>query len=118
MSIESTGAKKRVPPGQKLTDGFPVLHYGEVPYYRDMSKWDFRIIGLVEEEITITYKDFMKLPRQEFNNDIHCVTTWSKLDNVWEGVAVSTVMEKVKLLPEAKVVMLHAEEGWSTNLPL
>jgi DMSO/TMAO reductase YedYZ molybdopterin-dependent catalytic subunit len=118
MSIESTGTKKRVPPGQKLTDGFPVLHHGEVPYYRDMSKWDFKIIGLVEEEITISYKDFMKLPRQEFTNDIHCVTTWSKLDNVWEGVAVSTVMEKVKLLPEAKFVMLHAEEGWSTNLPL
>jgi DMSO/TMAO reductase YedYZ molybdopterin-dependent catalytic subunit len=118
MSIESTGTKKRVPPGQKLTDGFPVLHHGEVPYYRDMSKWDFKIFGLVEEEITISYKDFMKLPRQEFNNDIHCVTTWSKLDNVWEGVAVATVMEKVKLLPDVKFVHLHAEEGWSTNLPL
>jgi DMSO/TMAO reductase YedYZ molybdopterin-dependent catalytic subunit len=118
MTNESLETKKRVPPGQKLTEGFPVLHYGEVPYYRDMSKWDFSIFGLVEQELTISYKDFMKLPRQQFNNDIHCVTTWSKLDNVWEGVAVSTIMEKVKLLPEAKYVLLHAEEGWSTNLPL
>jgi DMSO/TMAO reductase YedYZ molybdopterin-dependent catalytic subunit len=108
----------RVPPGQRLTTGFPVLHHGSVPYYRDMSKWDLRLFGLVEEEVTISYSEFMKLPMQEFNNDIHCVTTWSKLDNVWEGVAVATIMEKVRLKPEAKFVMLHAEHGWTTNLPL
>ncbi|NOU96325.1 molybdopterin-dependent oxidoreductase [Paenibacillus sp. LMG 31456] len=108
----------RVPPGQTLTEGFPVLHYGSVPYYNDMSKWDFKLFGLVEEEATISHKDFMALPRQEFNNDIHCVTTWSKLDNVWEGIAVSEVMKRIKLKPEAKYVMLHAEHGWSTNLPL
>lgn len=117
---ESTGSdiRSRVPPGQTVTTGFPVLHYGSVPYYRDMSKWDFRIFGLVEEEVTLTYQEFMSLPRREFRNDIHCVTTWSKLDNVWEGVAVSTVMERVKLKPEAKYVMLHAEHGFTTNLPL
>jgi DMSO/TMAO reductase YedYZ molybdopterin-dependent catalytic subunit len=108
----------RVPPGQTVTEGFPVLHYGEVPYYNDLSKWDLRIFGLVEEEYTFSYKEFMELPRAEFKNDIHCVTTWSKLDNVWEGVAVSTIMERVKLKPEAKYVMLHAEFGWTTNLPL
>src|SRR6478752_3938299 len=90
----------RVPPGQTLTQGFPVLHYGSVPYYNDMSKWDLKIFGLVEEEVSISYKDFMKLPRKEFNNDIHCVTTWSKLDNVWEGIAVSEIMKLVKVKPD------------------
>lgn len=108
----------RVPPGQTLTTGFPVLHYGDVPYYRDMSKWDLRVFGLVEEDIAISYNEFMALPREEFQNDIHCVTTWSKLDNVWEGVAVSTIMERVKLKPDAHYVMLHAEQGWTTNLPI
>lgn len=110
--------KDRIPPGQKQTESFPVLHYGDVPYYRDMSKWDLRIFGLVEEEAAISYKTFMALPRMQFHNDIHCVTTWSKLDNVWEGVAVATIMDKIKLKPDAKFVMLHAEGGWSTNLPL
>ncbi|EXX87755.1 oxidoreductase [Paenibacillus darwinianus] len=108
----------RVPPGQRVTDGFPVLHYGDVVYYRDMSKWDLRIFGLVEEEARISYSEFMELPVQAFANDIHCVTTWSKLDNVWEGVPVSAIMDKVKLKSEAKYVMLHAEQGWTTNLPL
>ncbi|WP_284644007.1 sulfite oxidase-like oxidoreductase [Paenibacillus silviterrae] len=108
----------RVPPGQTLTEGFPVLHYGSVPYYHDISKWDLKIFGLVEEELTFTFDEFMALPRREFKNDIHCVTTWSKLDNVWEGVSVSTLMEKVKLKPEAKYVMFHAEHGWTTNLPI
>jgi DMSO/TMAO reductase YedYZ molybdopterin-dependent catalytic subunit len=108
----------RVPPGQRLTEGFPVLHHGEVPYYRDISKWDLKIFGLVEQELIISYDEFMKLPRREFSNDIHCVTTWSKLDNVWEGIAVSTIIEQVKLKSEAKYVMLHAEHGWTTNLPL
>ncbi len=72
----------------------------------------------MQEDISISYKTFMQLPRAEFGNDIHCVTTWSKLDNVWEGVAVSTVMKKVQLKSEAKYVMLHAEHGWSTNLPM
>lgn len=108
----------RVPPGQTVTDGFPVLHYGSVPYYNDMSKWDLRIFGLVEEEVTLSYKEFMALPRQEFKNDIHCVTTWSKLDNTWEGVAVGEIMSRVKLKSTARYVMLHAEHGWTTNLPL
>jgi DMSO/TMAO reductase YedYZ molybdopterin-dependent catalytic subunit len=110
--------EERVPPGQRLTEGFPVLHHGEVPYYRDINKWDLQIFGLVDQEAIISHDEFMKLPRREFANDIHCVTTWSKLDNVWEGVAVSTIMERVKLKSEAKYVMLHAEHGWTTNLPL
>ncbi|MBB6633659.1 sulfite oxidase-like oxidoreductase [Cohnella thailandensis] len=116
--MSRTDTESRVPPGQRLTTGFPVLHHGEVPYYRDMRLWDLKLLGLVEENVTISYAEFMKLPRRTFVNDIHCVTTWSKLDNEWEGVAVATIMEKVKLKPEAKYVMLHAERGWTTNLPL
>jgi DMSO/TMAO reductase YedYZ molybdopterin-dependent catalytic subunit len=115
---QATERQDRVPPGQRVTEGFPVLHHGEVPYYRDMSKWNLRLFGLVEEEAELSYSEFMKLPMQTFRNDIHCVTTWSKLDNTWEGVAVSTIMERVKLKPEARYVMLHAEHGWTTNLPL
>jgi DMSO/TMAO reductase YedYZ molybdopterin-dependent catalytic subunit len=111
-------AANRVPPGQTLTQGFPVLHYGAVPYYNDMSKWDIRVFGLVEGEKQISYKEFMALPRTEYKNDIHCVTTWSKLDNVWEGVPVAEVLKGVVIKPEAKYVMLHAEHGWTTNLPM
>jgi len=109
----------RIPPGQTLTTGFPVLHYGDVVRYKDVSKeWNLRVFGLVEEELQLSYDEFMALPRHEFANDIHCVTTWSKLDNVWEGVPVAEVMNRVKLKPEAKFVMLHADRGWTTNLPL
>lgn len=117
-SSASGNTNDRVPPGQTLTEGFPVLHYGSVPYYKDMSKWDLKITGLVEEEQQFSFDEFMQLPRQEFKNDIHCVTTWSKLDNVWEGVSVATLLEKVKVKPEAKYVMFHAEHGWTTNLPI
>ncbi|RTE06831.1 sulfite oxidase-like oxidoreductase [Paenibacillus whitsoniae] len=114
----SQARRDRVPPGQTLTQNWPVLHYGSVPYYNDMSKWDLKVFGLVEEPYTFTYKEFISLPRRQFTNDIHCVTTWSKLDNEWEGVAVSEIMSRVKLKPEATHVMLHAEHGWTTNLPL
>ncbi|MCZ8523815.1 MULTISPECIES: sulfite oxidase-like oxidoreductase [Paenibacillus] len=115
---KESGAPDRVPPGQTVTEGFPVLHYGSVPYYNDMGKWDLRIFGLVEEEVKFGYQEFLALPQREFRNDIHCVTTWSKLDNVWEGVPVTALVDRIRLKPEARYVMLHAEEGWTTNLPL
>jgi DMSO/TMAO reductase YedYZ molybdopterin-dependent catalytic subunit len=118
MTKENHAVQDRVPPGQTLTTSFPVLHHGEVPHYRDMNQWNFRIFGLVEQEVKLSYAEFMALPRREFRNDIHCVTTWSRLDNVWEGVAVSTLLERVKIKPEAKYVMLHAEHGFTANLPL
>jgi len=113
------GASERVPPGQTVTTGFPVLHHGDVIYYKDVrTEWNLRVFGLVEEEVVFSFDEFMALPRREYVNDIHCVTTWSRLDNVWEGIPVSAVMERVKVKPEAKYVMLHAEQGWTTNLPL
>lgn len=112
-------ANDRVPPGQTVTDGFPVLHYGHVARYNDVrTEWGLRVFGLVEEELRWTFDEFMALPTRQFGNDIHCVTTWSKLDNVWEGIPVSAIMDQVRLKPEVRYVMLHAEHGWTTNLPL
>lgn len=73
---------ERIPPGQSLTDKFPVLTYGPTPQFNP-SKWDFRVIGLVEEPLRFTYEQFRALPRSRQVSDFHCVTTWSRLDNVW-----------------------------------
>lgn len=107
----------RLPPGQKPTTTFPVLHYGDVPRIA-LDRWTLRLFGLVDEPAEWTLSEFMVLPRRTFVNDIHCVTTWSRLDNVWEGIPVAEVMRHVKLNPEACYVLVHAEGGWTTNLPL
>lgn len=109
----------RVPPGQRLTEKFPVLHYGTVPSV-DVEGWDFKIYGLVEEEMVWTYEEFMELPRTKIVLDIHCVTRWSKLDTEWEGVSVKALVEEglVKPKPEARFVIQHCERGFTTNLPL
>jgi DMSO/TMAO reductase YedYZ molybdopterin-dependent catalytic subunit len=112
-----TALDTRIPPGQTLTEKWPVLHYGSVPRV-NLATWDFRIVGLVEEPVTFTFKDFAALPRARRMNDIHCVTRWSKLDNTWEGVAVQEVLSRVRLKPEARFVMVHAEQGFTANLPM
>ncbi|MBY0086241.1 sulfite oxidase-like oxidoreductase [Brevibacillus brevis] len=119
INPSSETKRDRIPPNQKQTTGFPVLHYGEVPEYTDLStEWSFRLFGLVEEEVTLTYEQMMALPKGGTTNDIHCVTGWSKLDNEWEGIPVEEVLKLVKVKPEAKYVMLHAEHGWTVNIPL
>ncbi|MDZ5472100.1 sulfite oxidase-like oxidoreductase [Bacillus sp. 31A1R] len=115
---ERKNLDSRVPPDQNVTTGFPVLHHGNVPYYSDMSKWSLKIFGAVEESIIFSYEEFMNLPQYEYTNDIHCVTGWSKLDNVWKGISVKELLKHISILEEAKYVILHAEEGWTTNLPL
>jgi DMSO/TMAO reductase YedYZ molybdopterin-dependent catalytic subunit len=109
----------RLPPGQSLTQKFPVLHYGPVPSFNPAT-WDFRIWGEVEEEKSWTWDEFNQLPRTTLTMDIHCVTRWSKLDTTWEGVSVSTLVEKgmLRLKPDAKYVLQHAEYGFTVNLPL
>ncbi|RNB85450.1 sulfite oxidase-like oxidoreductase [Brevibacillus fluminis] len=111
-------AKDRVPPNQKVTTGFPVLHYGDVPVYNDLRDWTFRLFGAVEEEQTLTFDQLMELGMTHVTNDIHCVTGWSKLDNEWEGIPVEAVVALAKVKPEAKYVVLHAEHGWTANMPL
>lgn len=108
---------KRIPPGQVLTQKWPVLHYGSVPRI-DLAKWTLRIHGLVENPVEWNWEQFKSLPTVERTNDIHCVTRWSKLDNHWEGVPISEVLSIVKPKPEAKFVIAHAEHNFTSNLPI
>ena len=114
--VKSAG---RLPPGQALTQKFPVLHYGPIPPFNPAT-WDFRVFGLVEEEKRWTWDEFNRLPRRKMAMDIHCVTRWSKFDTVWEGVSVKTLVENglIKIKPTATHVMQHAEYGFTVNLPL
>ena len=107
----------RVPPGQTLTAKWPVLTYGLTPRF-DPARWTFRCFGLVEHETTWTWEEFLKLPRVTITSDIHCVTRWSKLDNVWEGVPVREIVSRVKPRPEATFVMQHADPDYTTNIAL
>jgi DMSO/TMAO reductase YedYZ molybdopterin-dependent catalytic subunit len=111
--------ERRLPPGQSLTLKFPVLHYGPIPPF-DPATWDFRIWGEVEQEQRWTWEEFNRLPRTKALMDIHCVTRWSKVDTLWEGVSVRTLVEQglVKVKRTAKFVMQHAEYGFTVNLPL
>ncbi len=112
-----TERAERVPPGQRLTEKWPALHEGSVPG-ADVSEWTFRIFGLVGEERSLSYREFTALPQVKVFSDIHCVTGWSKLDNLWEGVSSAQIKELVNILPEAKFVMVHATGGFTTNLSL
>jgi DMSO/TMAO reductase YedYZ molybdopterin-dependent catalytic subunit len=107
----------RVPPGQHLTDKWPVLHYASVPKI-DVKKWTLKITGLVEKEQTLTYNEFIALPMVEVFSDIHCVTTWSRLNNTWEGVSTSTIKDLVKIKGVAKYVMVEGAGGFTTNLSM
>lgn len=109
----------RLPPGQSLTNKFPVLHYGPVPTFNEKT-WDFRVWGEVESPFSLTWAQFNELPRVKVNLDLHCVTRWSKFDMLWEGVPVRALMQAglLKIKPEAQYVLQHAEFGFTVNLPL
>jgi DMSO/TMAO reductase YedYZ molybdopterin-dependent catalytic subunit len=109
----------RLPPGQSLTQKFPVLHYGPVPKFNP-STWDLRVWGEVEEEVRWNWAEFNELPQKKLTMDIHCVTRWSKFDTQWEGVSLNTLVEEgfIKLKPTAKFLIQHAEYGYTANLPL
>ncbi len=106
-----------VPPGQYVTSRFPVLTYGSPPKI-DINEWRFRIFGLVGEETVFTWEEFMALPRVALTRDFHCVTQWSCLDNLWEGVTFREVVRHTQVRPEAGYVMAHCYGGYSTNLSL
>jgi DMSO/TMAO reductase YedYZ molybdopterin-dependent catalytic subunit len=107
----------RVPPGQYLTEGFPVLTVGPNPDY-DLSTWDFQIYGEVEDELQLSWDELLGLPQKDVVTDIHCVTRWSKLDTAWRGVAVSDLLERAGIKPRGKYVMAYSDGGYTTNLPL
>lgn len=108
----------RLPPGQYTTERFPVLHVGEVPDYGDLSTWDLRIFGHVEQPFTLSWDELRALPAVEVTQDIHCVTKWTILDTVWRGVPVRDLFDRAGLLPGAAHVVEHAEHGYTTNVPL
>jgi len=109
----------RLPPGQALTQKFPVLHYGPVPRFNPAT-WDLRAWGEVENELRWTWDEFNKLPRQKLTLDIHCVTRWSKFDTTWEGVSLRKLVDEdfLKLKPSAKFLLQHAEYGFTVNVPV
>lgn len=107
----------RVPPGQVLTEKWPVLTYGLTPRFNPRT-WSFRCFGLVEEEVRWTWEEFRQLPRVEITCDIHCVTRWSRLDNRFEGVSVREIVRRARVKPEARYVMVHADPDYTTNVPL
>lgn len=110
-------AAGRLPPNQALTLKWPVLHYGSVPQF-DPARWDFRVYGLVEQPAKWTWQEFGKLPRTRSTSDFHCVTRWSRFDNQWQGVAFREILRLVKPKAEAKYVLVHAEQGFTANVPL
>ena len=107
----------RLPPGQKATLKWPVLHMGSVPTF-DPVTWDFKINGLVRAPLRLTWHEFNRLPMKEIVADMHCVTRWSRFDVRWEGVPFTEVIKFVEPKPEAKYAMMIAEQGYTSNLPL
>ncbi|NOT10057.1 MAG: sulfite oxidase-like oxidoreductase [Gemmatimonadales bacterium] len=108
---------ERLPPGQIETKKWPVLHYGQVPLV-DSAAWRFRVTGLVENPLTLAWDDLAPFPRQETVCDIHCVTRWSRYDNLFTGIPVRAILALAKPLPEATFVLVHAEPDFTTNLPI
>ncbi len=109
--------RPRLPPGQIETRKWPVLHYGMVPAV-DTQRWRFTLGGAVERPFELTWDELLAMPRRETLCDIHCVTRWSRYDNVFEGVPVQLLLERAGVRPEARYALVHAEQGFTTNLPL
>jgi DMSO/TMAO reductase YedYZ molybdopterin-dependent catalytic subunit len=107
----------RLPPGQYLTEKWPVLHAGSVPS-TDLATWDFRVFGEVENERTLTWDELTALPATENVQDIHCVTRWSRFDTSFKGVHWRELAPLVAPKPTARFVVAHAEQGYTTNVPI
>ena len=107
----------RLPPGQSLTLKWPVLHYGSVPRF-DPQTWDFKVYGLVDSPLRLTWKEFNALPKVRHTSDFHCVTRWSRFNNQWDGVAFRELLRRAHPKPEAAYVLVHAEQGFTANVPL
>src|SRR6476659_6128666 len=107
----------RLPPGQYLTEKWPVLHAGTVPR-TDLATWNFKISGEVEEPLTLTYDELQALPQTEITVDIHCVTRWSRFDTSFRGVHWRELAKLVQPRPSARYVLAHAEQGFTANIPL
>lgn len=109
------GVAGRLPPGQYVVDGFPVLSAGPTPR-TPLDRWDFSVVGQVDQARRWTWAEFLRLPAEEITRDIHCVTKWSKLDTTWKGVSVDTLLAGVET--SADYVLAFCDGGYTTNLPL
>ena len=107
----------RLPPGQYLTEKWPVLHAGSVPQ-TDLATWDFQVFGEVERPLRLSWDELQKLPSTEITIDIHCVTRWSRFDTSFRGVHWHELAKLVEPRPNARFVIAHAEQGFSSNVPL
>jgi DMSO/TMAO reductase YedYZ molybdopterin-dependent catalytic subunit len=116
IDVRDTG-RERLPPGQIITRKWPVLHYGTVPRV-DLATWRFEVRGAVERPVSLTWDELLALPRRETACDMHCVTRWSRYDNVFEGVPVQEVLARAGVKPGAAYALVHAEQNYTTNLPL
>lgn len=115
---EDTHRENRIPPGQTRTPKWPVLDAFGTPKV-DLENWQLRVFGEVENELTFSLAEFKALPRVKVFADFHCVTRWSRLANLWEGVSAEYFLEHANVKPNAKFVIFHAyDNNWSTNLPL
>ncbi|MCA1587552.1 MAG: molybdopterin-dependent oxidoreductase, partial [Chloroflexi bacterium] len=111
------GTAARIPPGQYLTDDFPVLSAGPTPVI-GLDQWSFSIEGLVRAPKSWSWEQFEALPARDWTVDISCVTKWTKLDTRWMGVSVETLFEQVEPDATARFVTAHSYGGYTTNLPL
>ncbi|MEE2752961.1 MAG: sulfite oxidase-like oxidoreductase [Candidatus Latescibacterota bacterium] len=109
--------KDRIPPGQYLTEKFPVLTKGPTPNLH-LDRWRFRLFGNVANDVELTYSEFLSLPQITITTDFHCVTRWSMLDSTWMGVHISEVLKKIDILSSTRFVMIHGHGQYTTNLPL
>src|SRR5919106_6026306 len=107
----------RLPPGQYLTEKWPVLHAGDVPRV-DLATWDFRVWGEVEEPLRLTWEELRALPSSEVTLDIHCVTRWSRFDTSFRGVHWRELAARCRPKPTARFVVAYAEQGFTSNVPL
>lgn len=110
-------ARDRLPPGQRLVKEWPVLDLGFQPMI-PLDLWQLVIDGAVEHPVTLKWEDFQALPQQDFLSDIHCVTQWSRYDNRWRGVAAAEILRLVRPKAEARHVIFHSFDGYSTNVAL
>lgn len=109
--------RERLPAGQYLTKKWPILSYESTPKF-DAETYRFKVWGAVTEPFELTWNELLALPRVQLTSDFHCVTTWSRFDNAWEGVPIREILQRAKPLPDAKFVTAHSFTGYTTNMPL
>jgi DMSO/TMAO reductase YedYZ molybdopterin-dependent catalytic subunit len=114
----SSDAQARIPPGQIVTKGYPILHAGTVPYKLTRENWTLKVSGEVDAPQTLSFADLLAMPQKQVTTDIHCVTSWTKLDTVWTGVPFQAIVDRVKPRPTAHFVIEQCEQGFTTSLPI